>query len=30
MDGDQGDLKSIVALKEKHEFSLFVDDALVF
>jgi len=27
MDGDQGDLKSIVALKEKHEFRLFVDDA---
>ncbi len=27
MDGDQGDLKSIVALKEKYEFRLFVDDA---
>ena len=27
MDGDQGDLKSIVALKKKYQFRLFVDDA---
>ena len=27
MSGDLGDLKSIVALKKKHEFRIFVDDA---